>query len=265
MKHLQLNEELQERAILYAAGALDEKERRDYARHLEEDDCAICLAEVRECEAAAQSLVMNLPLQTPSASVKQRLLAQAEASASTARAKPENKRSLFGIIGVTGWATAVAMTIAFFWISYTNDKLRTQVTTLVSRVIELQDRVGAQQTKLAKLTTPDMRLISLAGQKLAPEARAIIFWNEKERTWQVYVRGLPPAQANRSYQLWFVPKAGKPPVSAQVFDTKADGTAELDITVPPNVTDLMLAAVTDEPAGGQPQPTGGFVLLGSTE
>jgi anti-sigma factor RsiW len=83
MRHQQLTDELQERAMLYAAGALDEPERTEYSRHLQEDDCAVCIAEVLESEAAAQSLAMMLPTQTPSASVKQRLLERAEATRAT--------------------------------------------------------------------------------------------------------------------------------------------------------------------------------------
>src|SRR6185295_12016611 len=94
MKHLQVTEELQERAVLYAAGALDENERREYARHLDEDNCDICRSEALESEAAAQSLLMSVPVQTPSESVKKRLLAQAEALSATPP-RPERKGSFF--------------------------------------------------------------------------------------------------------------------------------------------------------------------------
>ena len=89
-------------------------------------------------------------------------------------------------------------------------------------------------------------------------------WNQASRQWRVYGSRLPQAPANRSYQLWFVPPTGNP-VSARVFNTNANLSAKMEIALPLEITDLKAAAVTDEPAGGQPQPTGGFVLSGNTE
>src|SRR5690349_12607659 len=79
-KHSQLTDELQERACLYAAGALPESERIDYVRHLEEDDCAVCRDEARQLVAAAHALALSAPLETPSPQVKERLMVQVRAS-----------------------------------------------------------------------------------------------------------------------------------------------------------------------------------------
>ena len=73
----------------------------------------------------------------------------------------------------------------------------------------------------------------------------------------------------------FVAAGGKVPVlsvrpettpARQLFDhylaTMANGTVQFDIPGPETV-DLKAAAVTTEPAGGLPQPSGGFALLGA--
>jgi hypothetical protein len=52
------------------------------------------------------------------------------------------------------------------------------------------------------------------------------------------------------------------PLSARVFNTDAAGAAMLEIPLPPGAADFMAAAVTTEPAGGLPQPSTAFVLLG---
>src|SRR6187401_1813416 len=75
MKHLQLTDELQEQASLYASGAMTESERREYARHLEEDNCAVCRREAEEFEAATGLLALGLDPLSPSPSVKDRLMA----------------------------------------------------------------------------------------------------------------------------------------------------------------------------------------------
>lgn len=237
MRHQQLTDELQERAILYAAGALDEREHEEFSRHLEEDDCAVCRAEVLESEAAAQSLAITLPMQTPSDSVKRRLLARAEAASFSSRRRPSEERTR-PVIAWSGWLAAAAalLLVAFFF----NSNLR-----------------------LRELTSPSTRVVELQGQGTTPQARARIYWKEADRRWHVFVEDLPAVQGDRDYQLWFVPPAGTDPVSARVFNTNAEGSAEFEIPVPPGITALMAAAVTVEPAGGSPQPTSGFALLGA--
>ncbi|MGH9362849.1 MAG: anti-sigma factor, partial [Thermoanaerobaculia bacterium] len=62
----------------------------------------------------------------------------------------------------------------------------------------------------------------------------------------------------RDYQLWFI--AGGKPVSAGTFDPEAGTPATLSARTMPAGTEL--AAITVEPAGGVPQPSGPMVLKG---
>jgi anti-sigma-K factor RskA len=266
MKHDQLTDELQEKAILYAAGALEEREREEYSRHLEEDNCAVCRAEVLESEAAAQSLAMMLPMQTPSETVKRRLLARAEAGTLAARRRTSVERSR-PALAWGGWlAAAAALVLAAVFLN-TNAGLRDEVQTLNARVAELESQVNTQQVRLASLISPSTTIINLAGQGATPQAQARVFWNKSNRQWHVRVENLPAVANDRVYQLWFVPRTGNP-ISAEVFNTDASGSTEFDIPVPPEVTTLMAAAVTVEPGPrGSTLPTtsNGFSLLGTPQ
>src|SRR5438445_13825874 len=82
MRHEQLTDDLQEQASLFAAGAMTESERKEYARHLEEDQCAVCLSEVNELQSAVSMLAFSTASRSPSPSVQQRLLEQAPSVAS---------------------------------------------------------------------------------------------------------------------------------------------------------------------------------------
>jgi anti-sigma-K factor RskA len=259
MKHLQLTEELQESASFYAAGAMSEEERKRYARHLEEDGCDVCRTEVQALQAAIHSLALALPEQSPAPTAKMRLMAQAELSVS--RRGLESPRPSRGTEWLA-WLISAAATTALIAIVAVNSNLRKSVNLLTARVAQLESQMVGQRTTLAALTSPRFRVIDLAGQGTTPGAAARIFWNEREKRSLFYVSALPPASQQRTYQLWFVPKKGAP-ISASVFNTNSDGSAMTEIEVPGNIGDLKATAVTTEPAGGVPQPTGSFVLLGS--
>jgi anti-sigma-K factor RskA len=259
MKHLEFNNELQERALLYSIGALPEDERREYARHLEEDGCEICLAESREFQSVAQSFARSVPMETPSDAVKERVMAQVRVELGT-RTSPAILE--FPKRNIWYWAEKAVLVAAVVLLAITattNSGLRREIGTLTARIGELEGEVGSARVMLAMLTSP--RIVNLQGQGGTPQARGRIFWDEGRRVWLFSVAALPQVPQDRTYQLWFVPQTGNP-VSAQVFNTGPDGSAVLEIPLPANATNFKVAAVTTEPAGGLPQPSGAFALLG---
>ena len=265
MRHSQLTDELQEQASMYASGAMPEDERQEYARHLQEDDCAVCVREVREFESVAQLFALSLPMQTPSATVKSRLIAQA--SAGPAVPTPRLQARLTPLRVRLEWITGLTAIVACAVLAVVlkaNIDLRRLADSLNTRIAQLESELNQGRLMLATLTSPEIRVFNLAGQGANSAADARIFWDQTRRRWFVYVRRLPPVANDRTYQLWFVPRTGNP-ISATVFNTSPDGSANVDIPVPEEVKDLRAAAVTTEPAGGLPQPSGPFALLGALE
>jgi anti-sigma-K factor RskA len=259
MKHTQLTDDLQEQASLYAAGAMTDGERREYARHLEEDQCEVCQSEVDELQAAMSMLAFTVPQARPSPSVKARLMEQAAMNAPR-RAVVEVEPTFRWFNWITA-AIAVASIAVTFFVLRTNNELRRELAEQFEKIARLEDQLTGVRRNIALLTSPSVRLRELAGQGANMQASAKIFWDLQQKRWRVYVSDLPPLPADKSYQLWFVTKSGRK-VSAKVFNTDANGAYEVEVPVPDDVVDLQAAAVTTEPFGGVPQPTGSFALLG---
>ena len=151
-------------------------------------------------------------------------------------------------------AVAAALLLAaastfFFWQTRQLKRERGQLTQ------QLRD---AQQT-IAQMQAPTTRIITLQGQT-APQASAKVFWDTTRHQWVIQVFDLPSAPTGMDYQLWYVTKEAK--LSAAVFRPTAQGRAELRLSLPGGIAqNLAATAVTLEPQGGSPQPTGKFYLL----
>src|SRR5262245_6215375 len=130
MKHLQLTDELQEQASLYASGAMTESERREYARHLEEDNCTVCRREAEEFQAATSLLALGLDPLTPSTSVRDRLMASVATLPSVQASQAKPRRWAIWLAAMEAVAASVLLFIAFSnnaELRRAADALRTQV------------------------------------------------------------------------------------------------------------------------------------------
>lgn len=88
------------------------------------------------------------------------------------------------------------------------------------------------------------------------------FWDVKKGTAMIHAFRLKPAAAGRAYQLWFI-KDGKP-VPSRVFNADADEHGLVwGIAMPSDTKGVTAVAITDEPAGGSPQPTTTPFMVGA--
>jgi anti-sigma-K factor RskA len=73
---------------------------------------------------------------------------------------------------------------------------------------------------------------------------------------------LPPLPAGRVYQLWVL-TAQPAPLSAGLLTPDAQGGVNETFSTPPDIPQPVALAVTIEPAGGVPAPTGEKYLVGT--
>jgi hypothetical protein len=120
----------------------------------------------------------------------------------------------------------------------------------------LRVAVMTRDSIIAGLTGRDVAMMTLtsAGTR-SPYAH--MFWDKAHNTWTLVAHNMPVLKSGRTYQLWLVTPDKK--ISAGTFEPR-DGDAMVRATYA--LTDkLMALAVTEEPMGGMPQPTGSMVML----
>jgi anti-sigma-K factor RskA len=108
---------------------------------------------------------------------------------------------------------------------------------------------------------PQALFVSLGPLPAAPKAHARVFFNRSSREAVLIATGLDPAPAGKAYAVWVIGKAA--PVPAGLFQADASGRALLKLPPVPEAEAVKTFAVTLEPAGGVPAPTGPMVLAGA--
>lgn len=132
----------------------------------------------------------------------------------------------------------------------------------IERVVAtLESDINERNETLRALSSPQVRLVRLAGLAASPAASAQLLWNPSSRTGLLLTRGLPHTPGNKVYELWAI--AGNAPVPAGIFEVDAAGHAFHRLPPLPRTRRFDKFAVTLEPAGGVSQPTGSMHLLGS--
>lgn len=119
----------------------------------------------------------------------------------------------------------------------------------------LRERAAIYQSLDELLRDPSTRVVGLRGMGSGREAQGRVVWLETVGG-HLFVSKLPPAPAGRTYELWVI--AQGTPRPAGVF--QVNGAGEAVRKIEPVAESASAFAVTLEPEGGGPAPTGPTVL-----
>jgi anti-sigma-K factor RskA len=129
-------------------------------------------------------------------------------------------------------------------------------------VASLRSEIDERDAILRQLSAPEVRLVRLEGQVPSPSASAHLLWNPTMRVGFLLTSGLPQLPRNKIYELWAI--AGNELVPAGLFTVDKVGHAVVKLrSLPRSKQRFDRFAVTIEPAGGVPKPTGAIHLAGS--
>ena len=259
----------------YALGALDGDELRELAAHLAAG-CPVCeselrrlAAEVEDLAAAAAELPESLAAAAPEilGGVKRRLLAELP--------RQPRLRSVRSIRRWVPLAAAAVLALVAAWglvrqarLGAEIERLRGESRQLAARAEVLERRAAqaqAESLRLARtisiLAAPGVQSVSLAGMGTSHGAAGHTYVDVADRQAVFYASGLPALGPDKTYQLWYLDEQDHP-TSAGVFEVDARGKAALVVDQPLPVERIQAWAVTVEPRGGRPQPTGPMALAG---
>ncbi|HSB63514.1 MAG TPA: anti-sigma factor [Thermoanaerobaculia bacterium] len=212
------------------------------------------------------------PETAPPPELKERILWQIRGQADEATSAPPRRvsagmpdRGLATMAWALGVAASFMLAAAFAALWYAT---RTDLGATRRNVAQLEamlhDRDGALQAKeaeLAWLKDPRVQVALLKGLESNPTAKAKLLWHPGTKQGILWVSGLPPLPLEQSYELWaFVDDQ---PVPAGTFDARPDGATVIPISKQENLGETPVKfAVSIEPKGGVPKPTGAIVLVG---
>ncbi len=129
-----------------------------------------------------------------------------------------------------------------------------------TRLDSLRSALVSRDQFVASLTGPKVSVVGLTSGA-AKSPRALMFWDKATNRWTFIAHNMPALAAGRTYQLWLVTAGQK--ISAGTFSVTAAGDALVQATYALDANALKAVAVTEEPAGGVPQPTGAMVVVGT--
>jgi anti-sigma-K factor RskA len=257
MAHSERHEDLV--AALAAGMELGSADRLELEAHLGEG-CVRCETLRRDLEQAASALAAQAPAVAPPPELRRRILE----SLGPARVAPRPA----GGVRLGAWRVlAAAAALAAVIVAVDDARLRRDREDLRSQSAQLAGRLQTAETELAQralrarvLESDDVRMLILGGQGPQPNAKGRVFWSARARRGVLVAGNLAPLPSDRQYELWVFQK-GKP-VAAGVFDADSEGRVAFESTDFPEA-EAQNFAVTVEPRGGVPAPTGPIVLVGA--
>ena len=254
-------------APAYVLGALEPDERRAFESHLAE--CDRCVSEVRSLGRVTAGLAQTVPQVTPRAALRDRVL-QAVGARDARAAEPQGGRTvgtgelarLCGVRGRGDRSSALCDESARARREPRGASRGRAAASGRQRSLAMVDTRQAAfetQSAMAVLAAADLTRVDLQGAPAAPHAAGRALWS-RQSGMVFAANNLPPLPAGKIYQVWLV--ASGPPVSAGLVAPDEIGRGVGIFRTPVDVTGPVTVAVTIEPEGGVPAPTGAFYLTG---
>jgi anti-sigma-K factor RskA len=254
------HETFDELAAVYAVGALDGDDLSRFEAHLA-SGCDHCSTSLRDSDEALARMVLSGTPAVPPPAVKAALLERVAADGRGRRA-----RSRAGWVPWAAATAAAAAIAAMITGGVVASRYEAQLGHMARETAGVRQRLQESEESLRRevevyrhavelLRDPATRVVDLRGAGPAPEASARLIWHDKTGG-QLFVANLPAAPAGKAYELWTIGSGAPQPAGTFQVDASGRGTHRVE----PAASAPAKFAISLEPEGGVPAPTGPIVL-----
>ena len=252
----------------YALGVLEGAERTELEAHLARA-CDKCVPGVAHARWVVSQLALVAPEAQPPAALRGKLMDAVKSSAENARPvasfeKPKSSRTS-PLFPVWAWAAAAALALITGYAMHRMNnqydqlaELRKEMKLAIAQNQALQNQIEMERMVNSVMMSPDSKPLKLMPvDKNMPMVHAYL---HPHMGVAITADQMPSMPSARTLQLWFVPKSGKP-MSVAIF--RPDPMGQIALVAPVNMpqNEIAALAVTEEPAGGSPQPTSAIAWM----
>ena len=271
-------EMFEELCSAYVLGALEGADLSQFREAIQTADREL-LSIYQEMQKVALHFPLTVEQFDPPPDAKKRIMSRI--GASEARA---GKGLLVRVASALGLnEPEVSIGIAFvllvvaIGLSYYSILLRRSVVERDTQISQLTDEMKAERQRMTVvreelqkkeellkiLQSPRIELAFMNGQEVAKTGYGKIIWDPESRRAILQISNLPAVPSGKDYQLWLI--KDKTPISAGVFtvnDPEKENFFKIDRLAEVDKKHIAAFAITLEPKGGVPQPTGDKYLVG---
>lgn len=248
--------------------ALAPPERESIRSHLA-TGCPTCSAALAEAEATLAQIPFSLPLQTPSPSVRDRLMQRVLATPIPASARASQASVVWRSL-----AACLVIGLSLFYLYFIKPghvaqlasrdaqiaTRNTQLSERDAKIAQLMSQVSVAQDQMKMLDAENLQMVSLNKAEPQPNAKGRLIWDRDRDMWHVSVFDMKPPEPGQTFELWYItPDQRK--IAAGTFDVDAKGNGSIIVKLPKDIGPVAVAAITNEPIGGVEQPTGKVHIL----
>ncbi len=178
----------------------------------------------------------------------------------------QRRRPMFssglGLLALAAVVAFVAATAQLLRVTSDRNAMRAELAARASTPVKTDSVKPARSEKeelVAAMAGPDVKIVPLMSKSSTRMGR--MFWNRSSNDWTMVVYTMRPPKPGMTYQVWLVTDNAK--ISAGTFNPDSTGHAFMQAKYALDRNALKAIAVTEEPAGGMPAPTGVILVSGS--
>jgi len=226
-------------------------------------DSPVTLAELAKARAEIKALEDSLARErSQQATLSAELNSQKGLLASAVQQKDESERRAQGSADEAQKRSELETRVA--GLTARVQQLTRENTRYQEAVDSLTRQVDRNSRLVAFFSSDSVKSVKLRPTEAGGKATAQAFIADGQRV-VFYASGLPSLAPGRTYQLWLMRGKGPGIVSAGIFRPQGNGRASIEFTDRTLISDVTGVAVSEEPDGGSPQPTGHKLLVGTNK